>query len=74
MGLWPTYWDESPFIRFIDFKQVTRDFRRSVTAWFRHLQLLRDVVGYRILVSIVHSEPPECLSGRISQGGSYVTQ
>jgi hypothetical protein len=30
MGLWPTDGDESPFLRFIDSKQVTRDFRRSV--------------------------------------------
>jgi hypothetical protein len=27
MGLWPTYSDESPFLRFIDSKQVIRDFR-----------------------------------------------
>src|SRR5271170_7804428 len=29
MGLRPTHRDESPFLRFIDSKQVTRDFRRS---------------------------------------------
>ena len=30
MGLRPTNGDESAFVRFIDSKQVTRDFRRSV--------------------------------------------
>ena len=29
MGLLPTHRDESPLLRFIDSKQVTRDFRRS---------------------------------------------
>ena len=29
MGQWPTHGDESPFLRFSDSKQVTRDFRRS---------------------------------------------
>jgi hypothetical protein len=32
MGLRPTHRDESPLLRFIDSKQVTRDFRRSVMA------------------------------------------
>jgi hypothetical protein len=32
MGLWPTHRDESALLRFIDSKQVTRDFRGSVTA------------------------------------------
>ena len=30
MGLWPTHRDESALLRFIDSKQVTRDFRGSV--------------------------------------------
>jgi len=30
MGLWPAYGDESAFLRLIDSKQVTRDFRGSV--------------------------------------------
>jgi hypothetical protein len=29
MGLWPTHRDESALLRFIDSKQVTRDFRGS---------------------------------------------
>jgi hypothetical protein len=32
MGLRPTNGDESAFLRFIDSKQVTRDFRRSEIA------------------------------------------
>jgi len=35
MGLRPTNGDESAFVRFIDSKQVTRDFRRSVIAMLR---------------------------------------
>ena len=31
MGLRPTHRDESVFLRFIDSKRVTRDFRRSAT-------------------------------------------
>jgi hypothetical protein len=39
MGLLPTHRDESPLLRFIDSKQVTRDFRRSVIACLRQLSL-----------------------------------
>ena len=38
MCLWHTHRDESPLLRFIDSKQVTRDFRRSVTAILQQLQ------------------------------------
>jgi len=36
MGLRPTHRDESPFLRFSDSKQVTRDFRRSAN-WLHQL-------------------------------------
>jgi len=35
MGLRPTHGDESALLRFIDSKQVTREFRGSVIAIYR---------------------------------------
>jgi hypothetical protein len=32
MGLWPTHRDESALLRFIDSKQVTRNFQGSTSA------------------------------------------
>jgi hypothetical protein len=37
MGLRPTHRDESALLRFIDSKQVTRDFRRSAIEILRQL-------------------------------------
>jgi hypothetical protein len=38
MGLWPTHRDESALLRLIDSKQVTCNFRGSVTAIFDNMQ------------------------------------
>ena len=48
MGLWPTHRDESALLRFIDSKQVPRDFRGSVTACLQQsLDRLRTKIGNR---------------------------
>jgi hypothetical protein len=39
MGLWPTHRDESALLRFIDSKQVTRNFRGSAAACYQKLPL-----------------------------------
>jgi hypothetical protein len=47
MGLRPTNGDESAFLRFIESKQVTRDFRRSEMASFEKSRNSLQTGGWR---------------------------
>jgi hypothetical protein len=62
MGLRPTHGDESALLRFIDSKQVTRDFRRSVMAMLS--QGIRQAYVPRVAVTPSHyscaMNPPRC--------------
>jgi hypothetical protein len=46
MGLRPTHWDESAFVRFIDSKRVTRDFRRSAALIYEDSKYLDSKYGH----------------------------
>jgi hypothetical protein len=54
MGLWPTDRDESALLRFIDSKQVRRDFRGSVTAC---LQQSLDRLRKRLEIERLGADP-----------------
>jgi hypothetical protein len=49
MGLRPTRRNESAFLRFIDSKRVTRDFRRSAIAWLHKLSRLIAQPGFSVV-------------------------
>jgi hypothetical protein len=50
MGLRPTHGDESVLLRFIDSKQVTRDFQGSVMAWASFVRRQCPASELRVLV------------------------